>query len=129
MENTASTKAHKFFGETLPLLVEAQKEKHLANQGRISFRIGEESWTFRFGEAEAVQEGADETAGLKMSFEPSAFDQFLASNLDMRLAVNAGTIKAEGDFELLKQFGQFIETMTPRRQQAEEQQKFHWNFS
>ncbi|HLT30185.1 MAG TPA: SCP2 sterol-binding domain-containing protein [Myxococcaceae bacterium] len=129
MENTASTKAHKFFGETLPALVEAQLEKHLANKGRISFRIGEESWTFRFGEAEAVHEGADEAAGLKMYFEPSAFDQFLASNLDMRLAVNAGTIKAEGDFELLKQFGLFIEAMTPRHRQVEEPQKFNWNFS
>lgn len=131
METTASTKAHRFFEETIPARVEAQLEKHLSTTGNISFQIGEEAWTFRFGEAECVKEGADESAGLQMYFDPAAFDAFLAGNLDMQLAVNAGTIRAEGDFELLKRFGLFLESFGPPQpaQQQEPQPKFFWNFS
>lgn len=113
MSKTASTKAHTFFGQTLPARVEANLQDHLAAEGRISFEIGDEAWTFRFGEAESVVPGADSEAGLQMSFDPAAFDGFLAGNLDMQLAVNAGTIRAQGDFELLKRFGLFIEATHP----------------
>ncbi|MBI3183271.1 MAG: SCP2 sterol-binding domain-containing protein [Myxococcales bacterium] len=106
----------KFFERLLPLACVQRADDFFGYSGSIAFSIlgpGGGEWTFTFADPEPVQKGFSAEADLRLWFTGAAFEAFVGGTLDAAEAVKAGEVRAEGEVDLLQDFGGLL--MPPQR--------------
>lgn len=106
--------ARRFFETALPHFVGENISAFLSMRGTIAFSVGDAgSWTVRLGHPSDVvrREFADD-AGLKLWFQPAAFEAFLGGTLDVGASLDSGALAFSGDAGLFEKIGILLQPPT-----------------